>query len=325
MADFTYSTYSSPFSCFLLFFSSLSLTLILIPKPISSSALHSPTKTPNFDSEIALYGDAELAGDDDGARVRLTRPSLSSSGLLLRRIPFRLLDPNGHPTSFSTDFAFSVTPGDGDGVELVFVPADFGSRVSGESNRLVVAVVNASSADLGLKDGEKLKSWIDYDASSKRLEVRLAKFGESRPYDPKIAYAMDLPAMWKSDEDVLIGISSSTDNSPRIITIFSWNFRLRSFPNSMHSLPADPRGHGQHFSDHQKRRVCPLAVLGGLIFATVCGALMAFAVLFLWAVIASNKHTVSPADHQSHVKSSGFRYEKIGVVVEKDSDDDVKN
>lgn len=334
----------------MLFFS----TLTLIVKPISSSTLRSLPQNPNFEPQIALIGDAKLV--EDGSFVKLTRPSVSSTGLLLRRKPFRFLDPEfGKPVSFSTEFAFSISPGNGEGLALVLVPSDFGSRFSGQGSFglsgekrflgvefdtamdgnvgdlnanhvgvdvgsfVSVAVVNVSSMNLVLNNGAKLKSWIDYDSSSKRLEVRLAKLGEARPYSPIIAYAIDLPAMWRGEE-VLVGISSSNGDSAQISSVYSWKFSLRSFPYSMHSLPVDPRGysreHGKHSSEH-KRRVCPLAILGGLIFATVCGALMAFAVLFLWAVVAS-RHTVFPTEAPVH--HMGFKYEKIGIVVEKDSD-----
>lgn len=343
-------------SFFLLFLCS---SLTLIAKPISSSpTFQASNKTPNFEPGIALFGDAQLV--DGGSCVKLTRPSISSSGLVLRREPFRLVAPDLHgPTSFSTEFAFSISPGNGDGIVLVLVPADFGSKFSGhgsfglsKENRflgvefdtemdgnvgdldanhvgvdvgsfLSVAVGNVSSMNLVLNSGEKLISWIDYDSSSKRLEVRLSKFGEPRPYNPIVAYGIDLLSMWR-DEPVLVGISSSNGNSTQISSIYSWRFSLRNYPNRMHSLPADPRGyldgHGKDLTTH-KRRVCPLTILAGLIFATVCGALMAFSVLFLWAVVV-NRNAVFPAE--SPVHPVDFRYEKINVAVGKDANG-VKN
>ncbi|PON87579.1 Concanavalin A-like lectin/glucanase domain containing protein [Trema orientale] len=125
--------------------------------------------------------------------------------------------------------------------------------------------------------------------------------------------------MW-GGEDVLVGISSSNGDSSQVSSVYSWKFSLRNIPYSMHSLPVDPRGysgeHSRHSSEHRKR-VCHLAILGGLIFATVCGALMVFAVLFLWAVVAG-RHKMVPNE------VPGFKYKKIGVVVEKDTDG-VKN
>ncbi|XP_015877325.3 L-type lectin-domain containing receptor kinase VIII.2 [Ziziphus jujuba] len=355
MVEFATLRYGFCFSYLLLFSSPT-----LIAKPISSSSLQSlNNNTPNFERHIALFGDAQLV--DGGGYVKLTRPSVSSSGLLLRREPFSFLDPNLHtPSSFSTEFTFSISPGNGDGIVLVLVPSDFGSKFSGHGsfglsrqNRflgvefdtemdgkvgdvndnhvgvdvgslLSVAVCNVSSMNLVLNSGEKLKSWIDYDASSKRLEIRLSKLGEPRPYNPIIAYGIDLLAMWR-DEPVLVGISSSNGKSLQISSIYSWKFSLRTYPNRMHSLPADPRGfsdeHGKHLTMRQ-RRVCPLTILAGLIFATGCGALMAFVVLFLWAVVV-NRNIIFPAESPLHPVD--FRYEKISVVVGKGNDGVNKN
>ncbi|XP_062092555.1 L-type lectin-domain containing receptor kinase VIII.2-like [Humulus lupulus] len=355
MADFTIVRYFCSFF-FTLLISSSSLTLTLIAKPVSSATLQSKlSENPNFEPHIALIGDAELV--DGGSFVKLTRPSVSSSGILLRQEPFRFVHP---PISFSTEFTFSISPGKSKGLALVLVPGDFKSKFSGQGSFglsgekrflgvefdtamdgnvgdlngnhvgvdvgsfVSVAVVNVSSMNLVLNNGEKLKSWIDYDASSKRLEVRLAKLGEARPYNPMMAYAIDLPAMW-GGEDVLVGISSANGDSTQISSVYSWKFSLRSFPHSMHSLPADPRSYSSELSENSTehpKRVCPLAILGGLIFATVCGALMAFAVLFVWAVVAS-RHTVFPTT-EVPVHHMGFKYEKVGVVVEKNTDG-VKN
>lgn len=347
MAKFIISSCSFPL--ILLLFPFYSLTLTLIARPISSSSLQALNSNPNFDSEIALFGDAEAV--DAGSYVNLTRASISSSGLLLRRKPFKLVDANlSNPASFSSEFTFSITPGNGDGLVLVLVPSDFGSTFSGkgpfgldgenqflgiefdtEMNQNVndlnanhigvdvgsfvsVTVGNVSSLNLVLNSGEKLKSWIDYDASSKRLEIRLSKLGEPRPYNPITAHYIDLLGMWK-DEDVYVGISSSNSNgsSSQITSVYSWTFKLRNVPK-MHSFPVNPRGEnpGVH-----KRMACPLSILAGIIFMTGCGALVSFVVLFLWAIIA-NRHTVFPAEFP--VKPTDFRYEKISVVVEEDAD-----
>ncbi|KAM1020139.1 hypothetical protein ACFX13_042169 [Malus domestica] len=358
MANFTISLCNFPF--IFLLSSSYFLTLTLAAEPISSSEPKplnnsSGNPNPNFDSEIFLLGDAALAGG--GSYVNITRPSVSSSGLLLRRKPFKFIYGNlSSPASFSTEFAFSMTPGGGDGLLLVFAPGDLGSRLSGKgpfgingedrflgiefdtemngdmndlnANHIGVdvgsfvslAVGNVSELNLVLNSGEKLKCWIDYDASSKRLEIRLGKVDESRPYNPITAYGIDLSGMWR-DEDVYVGISSSNSNgnSSQISSVYSWNFRLRNVPKSMHSLPVNPRvyldGHGKSLS-MDKRGVCPLTVLAGMIFVTGCGALVAFVVLFLSAIIIS-RHTEFPAELPA--KPVDFRYEKIDVVVEKDA------
>ncbi|PON69091.1 Legume lectin domain containing protein [Parasponia andersonii] len=109
------------------------------------------------------------------------------------------------PISFSTEFTFSISLGNGEGLVLVLVPSYFASKFSGggsfglsSKKRFLgiefdivmdgnmgdlnmihvdvgsfvsVAIVNISSIDLVHSSGEKLKSWIDYDLSSDGLEV----------------------------------------------------------------------------------------------------------------------------------------------------------
>ncbi|KAF8022001.1 hypothetical protein BT93_G2206 [Corymbia citriodora subsp. variegata] len=177
-----------------------------------------------------------------------------------------------------------------------------------------VSVWNASSVGLVLSSGEKLKSWVDYDGSSKRLEVRLSKFRDPRPYDPIIAYSIDLLRIWR-DEDVYVCISSSNGNSSQTIRVYSWRFKPRKVPMLMHSLPADPHGYSSKHGKSRKRGKCTLAILGGVIFATGCGALLAFLGLFVWAFVA-NRHSVFPVERS--VRPVDFKYEKINVVKGKD-------
>ncbi|XP_061999534.1 L-type lectin-domain containing receptor kinase S.4-like [Rosa rugosa] len=131
-----------------------------------------------------------------------------------------------------------------------------------------VTVGNVYSLNLMLNSGEKMKSWIDYDTSSKRLEIRFSKLGEPRPYCPIAAYGIDLLAMWK-DKDLYAGISSSNSsgNSSQISSVNSWRFRLRKALRM--SLPVNPREylddqHGQDSMLH-KRMACLLSILVGCV------------------------------------------------------------
>lgn len=318
----------------------VSVSLFLTPKTLVG--------LPDFDDGISLLGDATL--DGTGSHVQVTRPSASSSGFLQWPKPFQFVDPSSaSPTSFSSEFAFSISPGNSDGLALVLFPRDFklGAEAFGLSgdHRFVgveydtslneevgdvnanhvgvdlgnfrsVSVCNASSIGLVLSSGEKLMSWVDYDGSSKRLEVRLSKFGDPRPYDPIIAYSIDLLRMWRH-KDVYVGISSSNGDSSQTISIYSWRFKPRKVIMSMHSLPADPHGYSSEHGKLRKRGKCPLAILAGVIFATGCGALLAFLGLFLWAFVA-NRHTVFPVE--CPVRPADFKYEKINVVVGKDAE-----
>ncbi|XP_044480188.1 L-type lectin-domain containing receptor kinase VIII.1-like [Mangifera indica] len=323
--------------------------LTLIAVPISSITLQTLSNNPHFDRGTALLGDAQVVKDK--SHVQLVNPRASSSGLLIRTEPFKFLDPKGSKqTSFSTEFSFSISHGNVDGVAFVVFPYNpeykfvgqgpFGvlsekkyfaieydtkmdenvgdlnaNHVGVDVNSLVSeAVSNISSFNLVLNNGEKLKSWIDYDSISKRIEVRLSKFGERRPYDPIVAHEIDLVKMW-GNQDVFVGIVGSNGDSEQTSSVYSWNLRLRNFPHWLHSLPADPRAHehGDRFRYH-KRGVCPLKFLAGLIFATGCGALLAFAVLFAWAIV--NRQTEIPTEY--HVHPVNFKYEKIEVIVEED-------
>ncbi|XAR71968.1 Non-specific serine/threonine protein kinase [Bertholletia excelsa] len=332
--------------------------LALNSNPVFSLSVRTLSHNPGFDSNVALFGDAEVV--NGGSSVRLTRPIASSSGLVVHNEPFKFLksNPNG-PISFSTDFSFSISPHSGDGIALIIVPTDFPKRFSkkksfgisreskflgvefdtsmdasvGDQNAnhvgvdvssLVSAKVgNVSSLNLVLNSGTKLRSWIDYDASSKRLEVRLGEMGNSRPYNPLIAFPIDLSEMWK-EEEVFVGISSSNGDSPQSSSVYSWKFRMRSVPHSLHSLPVNPALHNDKFQEQRtehKKNPCHLKLFSGLIFATKCGALVAFLVLSLW-VLFIKWHAVLPTEYSSHPMN--FGYKKVSVVVE-NSAECVKN
>ncbi|OWM70001.1 lectin-like protein [Punica granatum] len=316
---------------------------ILLAFPTSSLSLRTPVVSSDFDRGIELLGDAAISGD--GSRMQITRSTAPSSGLLMRSAPLRFATP----ISFSTDFTFSISPGSGDGLALVlfsktsaptfgsssfglskgdtrFVGVEFDTSMDenvGDLNDnhvgidlgsfVSVSASNVSSMNLMLNSGEKLRSWIDYDASSKRIEVRLGRFGEPRPYNPLVAHLVDLSKIWNDEEDVLIGLSSSNGNSVQTSSIYSWRFKLRKFLNSMHSMPADPNENkgGEH-ADVNKKRACPVALLGGLVIVALLGALLLALMQSLWA-IAVEAFRVDYPEHRVD-----FQYEKIGVVVGKD-------
>ncbi|KAK4834967.1 hypothetical protein QYF36_003264 [Acer negundo] len=107
--------------------------LTLIAFPISSFAVQTLTDNPNFDPEIAVLGDAKFV--DDYSHVQLTGQWLSSSGLLIHNKPFKLFDPSrSQPTSFSTDFTFSISPSEGDGLAFVVLPYNSAFRFVGRGS-----------------------------------------------------------------------------------------------------------------------------------------------------------------------------------------------
>ncbi|GLT89124.1 hypothetical protein SLE2022_071220 [Rubroshorea leprosula] len=329
----------------------LSLFLfIFLANPTFSLPSQTLIGNPNFDPQVVLFGDAKPANGD--SHVVLTSPDDSSSGLIVLKDPFKFMEGNlTKGVSFSTEFLFSISAGNGDGLAFVVVPYDFPSRFVGQGsfglmgeNRFLgiefdtkidgnvgdlnanhigvdvdtlesVWIRNISSLNLVLNNGETLKCWIDYDSSSKRLEVRLSRSGDKRPYKPILAYHIDLLEMW-GGEDVLVGIVSTNGDSLQSTSVYSWRFRLRKVSSWMHSLPANPHDYvntdGEDPGVH-KRSFCALTILAGVIFATGCGALVAFVGLFMWAIFVS-RHTVFPVEYQKG--STDFRYEKIKVTVE---------
>ncbi|KAI4371619.1 hypothetical protein MLD38_009947 [Melastoma candidum] len=103
----------------------------------------------------------------------------------------------------------------------------------------------------GPSGGEKLRSWVDYDASSKELEVRVQKSGsEDRPYEPVLAHPVNFSRLWGDGANLMLGISSVSESSSKDggndvvgsgnVNVFSWEYRVRELPSSMHSMPVDP-------------------------------------------------------------------------------------
>ncbi|XP_042056249.1 L-type lectin-domain containing receptor kinase IV.2-like [Salvia splendens] len=197
-------------------------------------------KVSNFKSQLALFGDAMVGGDNFSVQI-----GVSTAGRFVSKEPLNLVQEKSRQlVSFSNYFSFSMSGVDGDGLAFVMLPSQFPLNVfdDGEMGflkermmkflaiefdtfkcclRLLVSdvgspvsakVSNVSSFNLVLNGGEKLQAWVDYEASSKRFEVRLNKFGLSRLIDPLLTYSIDLSKMWGS-ENVVVGFSSSSANS----------------------------------------------------------------------------------------------------------------
>ncbi|KAL4032378.1 hypothetical protein IC575_005450 [Cucumis melo] len=288
-----------------------SIFLFQFLHPISSFTF---PRQPNFDPQLSLIGDAAFVSTDahvnGGASfVKLTRPIASSFGLLLHNKPLTIHES----TSFNTHFTFSVSPENGDGLVLSLFPGGiFPDEVSPEKWVHSIQFVSANLSDGYVKpekgillpnNGGKFTSWVDYD--SKMVEIRLGKYGESRPYDPLLEYPIDL-AIKSGGREVFVGLSSWNSKSSEWSRVFSWRFGVRNVHKLMHSLPVDPR-RGSDEQDHSY----PLTIFAWVIFGTGCGALMAFLVLFMWA-IAGNRNAIFGGEPQS----VDFQYEKVNVVVE---------
>ncbi|KAG6744199.1 hypothetical protein POTOM_052909 [Populus tomentosa] len=311
-------------------------------------------KNPNFKSNIALYGDAKVVGNgslqltravsSSAGRVMYKQPIKLVEGISGNMVSFS--------TSFS--FLMSPDDGDGLAIFLVpsgfyvrmFDNSPFGLYLGSEKSSpkfvavefdttrdakfgdlndnhvgidvggfVSVKVRNVSSNNMVLNSGKKLHSWIDYEAGSKRLEVRLSQSGDIKPIDPLLSYPIDLPKML-NDERVLIGLSSSNGNSSQTCFLYSWSLKLSHVPHWMHSEPLDPRAFGKRAKPVavQKKSDCILKILAAMIFGTACGALGAFMVLYLWTIFG-NRRPVVPEECSAH--PGDFEYKKVKVVVDK--------
>uniref|UniRef100_A0A2P2JKW2 Lectin-like protein At1g53070 n=1 Tax=Rhizophora mucronata TaxID=61149 RepID=A0A2P2JKW2_RHIMU len=318
-------------------------------------------KDPNFESSIALYGDAKFV--DNGSSIQLTHSVSSSGGRVMYNKPIKLVQGNpGRMISFSNYFSFSMSPDNGAGLAFVMVPRAFNASafvnrpfgLSLESKNVTFKIVaiefdtlkdveygdlnenhvgidvggfvsvkvrNVSSVNIVLNAGKKLHSWIDYVASSKRLEVRLSQSRGEKPIDPLLSFPIDLSKMW-SDKEVFVGLSSSNGNSSQTCFIYSWSFKVRRVPHWMHSQPLDPRtvANNEKSAGLHKKHDCVLKVLAAMIFGTACGALGAFIVLYLWTIFGSRRPVV-PEDCSVHPDPEDFEYKKVKVVVDKAVED----
>ncbi|KAL9231419.1 hypothetical protein vseg_006651 [Gypsophila vaccaria] len=310
------------------------LIATLIAEQNSSFSLQNFGKDQNFDANFTLLGDAKVT--NEGNLVNLTS---SSSGQIVYNKPFKFIDSlPSKAVSFTSEFTFTI----GGGVAFVILPSDVefsnvfgqgyfglsekydgnfvaleydlnGGRVGVEMGGSDSSVVsNGTSFGLNVSRGVPVKTWIDYEAGSKRLDVRLAETGSDRPTSALISYPVDLSRMW-GDGDVLVGISSSRGNSSQSCSISSWSFVASVVSSTLHSVPVEK---GEFVP---RRKSCFLTVLGGVIFATGCGTMVAFLALFAWVIVFGRHSNVVPELAMNPVD---FKYEKVNVTVDNVGDDE---
>lgn len=286
--------------------------------------------------------------------IEITGFSKSSVGRVFYKTPIKLVEGKPkRPLSFTTRFVFSISPEKGDGLAFVMVPlgypldlfdgGSFGMLNNSKFRTLIVEfdtkmnkkfgdlnanhvginvnsfvsvkTTNVSKINLVLNSGEKLQAWIDYEASSKRVEIRLSKLGETKPIYPLLSCPIDLSHIWK-DEEVLVGLSSSNGKSLQKCDLYSWEFKIRQIPRWMHSKPLDPEVVSKNTKplEISKNRDCHLKLYGVFIFGVSCGALIALLLRFVWIVFV-RKRPVVPEEFSS--KSIEFEPEKLKVAVAK--------
>lgn len=359
MASCSISRYSLSLS-FLVY-----LFVPLLADPIPSFGFQTLSKDSNFESQIGLYGDAKL-DDSTGSFIQITESQKSSAGSIMYKKPIKLFDKNSKKKfSFGTYFSFSLSPEAGDGLAFLMLPHNFTSigydgtpfglpksEIEGfavefdtqkdenfgdmNANHVgidvgsLVSVKAKNVSHVLLNSGEKLQCWIDYEASSKRVEVRLSKSGTKRPLNPLLSYQIDLSENFKNVNEVYMGLTSSNGNSTQICNLYSWSFKLRNVPYWMHSHPLDPEVVSKNTKPvdvvvpdvMHKRSDCIVRVLTALIFGTGCGALGAFIVLAIWTFCARGKPIVP--EQVAHVHPLDYDYDKFKVVVLEKEVKDVK-
>ncbi|WOG92554.1 hypothetical protein DCAR_0311826 [Daucus carota subsp. sativus] len=331
---------TSPLRYFILFSVLFLCFRSLAGESKSSFYFNNFSKDSNFKSQVDLYGDSKVV--DGGLCLEISGSSVLGTGRIIYKDPFKLLEVKSESlVSFSTNFSFSLSQSYGNGLALFLVPVgsvgllaerkvelfsvgfemsmdvkdgrangiDFGSFLS-------VKVSNVSSVKLVLNRGEKVQAWIDYEASSKRLEVRLSKLGQMKPVGPVLSYSIDMSLMWK-EREVLVGLGLINGNSSQLCNVYSWGFSSRRVPHLMHSQPLDPEVHviEKKAPVVHKRSDCVTKIFAALIFGTACGALGAFFALFVWTIFGGNGRAIVPEDYA--VQPVKLEYKKFEVVVDK--------
>nr|XP_043620800.1 L-type lectin-domain containing receptor kinase VIII.2-like [Erigeron canadensis] len=160
------------------------------------------------------------------------------------------------------------------------------------SSFVSLKVTNLSNYDLGLSSGNRLQVWIDYEAGSRQLEVRMNKFGENRPIDPLLFKRIDLPKIWPENDGFYVGLSSSNGNSSQLCNVYSWSFKTRQQPDWMHSEPLDPivyKGREENEIKIRKKSDCVMRILSALILGIGLGALGSFIGMFMWTIFANRR------------------------------------
>ncbi|KAK7256836.1 hypothetical protein RIF29_30364 [Crotalaria pallida] len=348
MASFSTFHYFIPLTFLILFLKTQALD------PFSSFSFKGFEKDPKFESSLGLYGNAKVL--NDGSEVLL-----NGSGKIMSKKPIKLVEGKSkEAVSFSTYFAFSISLDDADGMAFVMVPSGFEGEVFDNSsstfglrekgfkvigvkfsaskdgnnggsafcivsinvgNSVIAKTRNDSSVNVGLRSGEKLHAWIDYEASSRRLEVRLSQYGNSRPSDALLWHTINFSNVWDAKE-MFVGFSPVKDVSSQACSLYSWSFIVRQFPHWMHSEPLDPKVIAKkdtiETSTVKPRSDCLLRVLAAMIFGAGCGALTAFVMLYVWTIFG-NRRPVVPEEYV--MQPVDFEYKKVNIVVDKATKD----
>ncbi|CAN6991472.1 unnamed protein product [Brassica oleracea var. botrytis] len=196
------------------------------------------------------------------------------------------------------------------------VAVEFG--VSKRGNRVGVLVGRPESARIRnlssfgghFDGGNKLSCWIDYEASSKRIEVRLSVSTALKPVDPFVSYSVDLAKIWKGKK-FMVGLTSANGNSSKPHYLHSWSFKLRHPSIRIHSQPLDPNAVSKTVKEEEvktvevkgKKSKCVWRMLSALVLGAVCGTLGAMLALYLWTMCGNRRSMAVVPEECANEKS----------------------
>ncbi|KAL4571702.1 hypothetical protein LXL04_018466 [Taraxacum kok-saghyz] len=333
MATFPSSRYFTVLFLFTLSFKSL------IAVADSSFSFKNFGWNTSFESVLALYGDAKAVSDNwslqltapsvsSAGRVIYKNPVKFYGGIPKKLVSFStyfsfsissqsengdglafVVFSDGYPVDlFEDNGSFGLPNGD----NLKFLSVEFDTSMDekyGDMNENHIGIdlssfvslkaTNLSSFNLGLQSGNRLQAWIDYQSNSRRLEVRLSEYGETRPVDPLLFHRIDLPKIWPGNEGFFVGLTSSNRNSSQLCNLYSWSFKTRQSPDWMHSEPMDPKVYTEREESEikiHKNSDCVMRILSALILGIGLGALGSFIGMFMWTIF-SKRRPIAPEDY----------------------------
>jgi hypothetical protein len=296
------------------------LLLLLLPLLIASSAAATSSFSLDFFPgtgaavQLALSGAASattgaVSMASPGARVQYKKPLVFSS--------------SAGAGGFSTYFAFALPPSSSASLAFFLTP-------SPPTLPPALAVVFSAThvrVDLAGRTAlrtqppspttrtRRLHSWIDYNATSATLHVRLSAARLPNPPPALLAYPLDLSPLLRRGPMRAGFQFQASSSSAGNCTLFSWAFHATPYRMQMHSQPLNPADllntpppDRVHRAPQRRYSYSPWGAAVSLLFAAACGAMVTFFVLFLWYSVAARR-PVAPVEHPADVV-----YEKIVLV-----------
>ncbi|XP_022977350.1 L-type lectin-domain containing receptor kinase IV.4-like [Cucurbita maxima] len=178
MAAFHLSNpFPSPTISIFLFFFLLFKSIDSLSSP--SFSLSGFRGDPQFELNVALYGDAVVVGD--GSALSLSGPVSSSAGRIVYKKPIRLVRGKSRRLmSFSTDFSFSLSPNTGGegGLGFVILPSSFnvsafdngpfGLHFGSEKKQKMNMIVVKFGTSYDSENGDLIRTVVGIDMGYKR-------------------------------------------------------------------------------------------------------------------------------------------------------------